>query len=350
MRDPGLDSTEKLIFGLSMSKNYTHFSLKQRYQIEALLKAGNTQKQIAHIVGKSESALSRELNRNTPQGGVGSFTYWAENADRRTRWRHRDKPKAMRFTRQMKQMCRDWLRNEKYSPELMSIEGKKQLGDFVSHETIYKWIWRCKRSNRKADAQDKKLYLLLRHNPRRQKRGTRHDKRGNIPQRIMIDKRPSIIEKRRRLGDLEVDLMIGTRHRSAILVCLDRTSLMLKLRKLKSKESAEVHRTLLRAYRGEAWVKTMTFDNDSAFMLHHKTRDALSINTYFTRPYTSQDKGGVENRIGVLRRFLPKKTDLSLITAAELKQIENKLNNRPVRKFNYKTPKQVFSEKIALTS
>ena len=333
-----------------MSKNYTQLSLEQRYQIEALLKAGSTQRQIAVIIGKSPSSISRELKRNTPQGGVGSFTYWAANAQRRTRLRHRDKPKVTRFSRKMKQKCRDWLRNEKYSPELMSVIGKEELGDFVCHETIYKWIWRCKRSNRKEDASDKKLYLLLRHNPRRQKRGTRHDKRGNIPQRVLIDKRPGIIEKRRRLGDLEIDLMIGTKHRSAILVCLDRASLMLKLRKLRSKESSEVHRKLIKAYGHESWIKTMTFDNDSAFMLHYKTRDALSINTYFTRPYTSQDKGGVENRIGILRRFLPKKTDLGLITAAQLKQIENKLNNRPVRKFNYKTPKQVFSEKIALMS
>lgn len=333
-----------------MSKNYTHLSLEQRYQIEALLEAGETQKRIAQILGKSASTISRELKRNTPRGGVGTFKYWASNAERRTRWRHRDKPKALRFTTRMKQKCRDWLRKEKLSPELMSVIGKAELGDFVSHETIYKWIWRCKRSNRAEDMQDKKLYLRLRHNPRRQKRGTRHDKRGNIPHRILIDKRPKIVEKRQRLGDLEIDLMIGIKHRSAILVCMDRTTLMVKLRKLKSKESAEVHKVLTKAYRSEAWIKTMTFDNDSAFMLHHKTGKALDVDTYFTRPYTSQDKGGVENRIGILRRFLPKKTDLSLISSMKLKQIETTLNNRPVRKFNYKTPKQLFSEKIALTS
>jgi transposase, IS30 family len=332
-----------------MSKNYTHLSQEQRYQIEALLKAGHRQNLIAKMIGTSPSTVSRELKRNIPQGGVGSFTYWATNAQRRTDLRHRDKEKFIRFASWMKHLCRDWLKNEKYSPELMSAEGKRLHGDFVSHETIYKWIWRCKKSNRTEDRQDKKLYLKLRHNPRRQKRGTRHDKRGNIPHRIMIDKRPSIVNKRKRIGDLEVDLMIGKMHRSAILVSLDRSTLKVKLRKVRSKESSEIKNVLINAYRNQNWVRTITFDNDSAFMQHLEIGQSLCADTYFTRPYTSQDKGSVENRIGILRRFLPKKSDLSLVSVGELRRIENKLNNRPVRKFNYKTPNQVFSEKIALT-
>ena len=333
-----------------MSKNYQQLNLGQRYQIEALLKTGQNQKQIARIIGVHPSTVSRELRRNTPRAGLGALRYWADNAQRRTALRHRDKPKHTRFTGQMKQRCRQWLEDEKYSPELISVYGKKELGDFVSHETIYKWIWRCKRSTRKEDCPDHKLYLKLRHNPRRQKRGTRHDKRGNIPYRVMIDKRPRIVERRSRIGDLEIDLMIGKKHRSAILVCLDRATLMLKLRKLKSKESKEIHSVLTKAYQSQPWVKTMTFDNDSAFMLHYRTAKSLNVQTYFTRPYTSQDKGSVENRIGILRRFLPKKSDLSLVSNAELREIERKLNNRPVRKFNYKTPAEVFFRKIALTS
>ena len=331
-----------------MSKNYSQLNVEQRYQIEALLKAGHSQKEIARVIGVHPSTISRELRRNIPRGGVGSYVYWASNAQRRTFLRHRDKPKRSYFTAQMRQLCRALLRQEKYSPELISVYGQQLLGDFVSHETIYKWIWQCKRSHRRADRQDRKLYLLLRHNPRRQKRGSRHDKRGNIPGRVMIDQRPSIVQKRRRPGDLEVDLMIGSKHRSAILVSLDRASLKIKLRKLRSKESSEIKKVLIKAYRGQRWIRTITFDNDSAFMQHQQIGSQLGADTYFTRPYTSQDKGSVENRIGVLRRFLPKKTDLSLVSASQLRQIENKLNNRPVRKFNYKTPNQVFSKKIAL--
>lgn len=324
--------------------------MEQRYQIEALLKAQKKQKEIAEILGVHPSTISRELRRNTPHAGPGSNTYWASNAQRRTGLRHSFKPKTIRFTSEMKEVTRNWLKEDKLSPELISVLGKQRMGDFVSHETIYKWIWYCKKSHRREDAADSKLYLELRHKPRRQKRGNRHDKRGNIPYRVLIDKRPKIVEKRKRLGDVEVDLMIGKRHRSAILVSLDRASLKLKLNKLQSKESEVIKNTLTRSYKGEKWLKTFTFDNDTAFMEHYNIGKKLNVSTYFTRPYTSQDKGSVENRIGVLRRFLPKSTDLSLVSTARLKQIENKLNNRPIRKFNYKTANQVFSEKIALTS
>jgi IS30 family transposase len=95
-------------------------------------------------------------------------------------------------------------------------------------------------------------------------------------------------------------------------------------------------------------IHTITFDNDKGFSDHMAVSKALNADTYFTRPYTSQDKGTVENRIGQLRRFFPKKTDLSMVTSDQVKRVERLLNNRPVRKFNYKTPNQVLLEKIAL--
>lgn len=334
-----------------MSKNYNHLSTEQRYQIEALIKAGETQKNIAENIGVHPSTICRELNRNTAKAGKGALIYKAQNAQRRTLLRHKEKPKHKRFTSEMKQLSREWLMNKRYSPELISVEGKRQLGNFVSHETIYKWIWLCKKSHQRKDKQDRQLYNLLKHGHRRRKRGNRNDKRGNFPFRVMIDKRPSVVLKRKRLGDIEVDLMLGKKHQSAILVYIDRASLKVKIRKLKSKKSAEIKSVLLKAYqKSKKWLKTFTFDNDSAFMLHYIIAKKLNVKTYFTRPYTSQDKGSVENRIGILRRFLPKGMDLSEVTAHRLHQIENQLNNRPVRKFNYKTPNQVFSEKIALTT
>jgi transposase, IS30 family len=332
-----------------MSKNYKHLCHEQRYQIEALVKSGHSQKYIAALIGVHPSTVSRELKRNTPASGTGSGQYWASNAKRRTQLRHRLKAKASYFLEEHKAITRQWLDEWKYSPELISTEGRRMLGSFVSHETIYKWIWACKTSHRKADRPDRKLYLKLKHGCRRQKRGNRHDKRGNMPYRVSVERRPAIVDKRKRLGDLEVDLMVGAKHQSAILVSLDRASLKVKLHKLLSKHSVPVKKALIRSYNKDRhWLRTITFDNDSAFMLHHKIAQALKVKTFFTRPYTSQDKGSIENRIGILRRFLPKRTDLNLITNRELKQIESKLNNRPVRKFNYKTPNQVFSEKIAL--
>lgn len=332
-----------------MSKKYNHLSLEQRYQIEALIKAGHTQKCIATILGVHPSTISREIRRNTPKSGKGANTYWASNAQRRTSLRHRQKTKVFKFTEQMKVFCHDLLKRQKFSPELISNEGKNHFDDFPCHETIYKWIWVCKKSHCKADYKYRHLYRLLQHGHRRRKRGHRHDKRGNIPARVFIDHRPKIAAKRQRLGDLEVDLMIGQKHRSAILACLDRTSRKIIIRKLESKESKHVMHKIIKTLKGnKPWLKTMTFDNDSAFMQHQKIAKALGVKTYFTHPYTSQDKGSVENRIGIIRRFFPKSTDLSKITNKEIREVENLINNRPLKLFNFKTPNQVFSEKIAL--
>ena len=334
-----------------MSKNYKHLCQEQRYQIEALLNAGHTQKSISISLGVHASTIHRELKRNTAKAGRGAGQYRADNAQWKTQERHRKKPKRILFDEHQKVICRRGLENKKYSPELISMEGKQAEDSFVSHETIYKWIWKCKKGNRAADRKDKKLYLKLRHGHRRRKRGNIHDNRGRIPGRVSIEKRPLIVAKKERLGDLEVDLMIGRNHQSAILISMDRASLKVKLKKLKSKQSEHVECELINSYCNDShWVKTITFDNDSAFMNHQKIGKALQAKTYFTRPYTSQDKGGIENRIGVLRRFFPKGSDLSHITSRQLADVENKLNNRPVRKFKYKTPNQVFSEKIALMS
>lgn len=334
-----------------MSKNYHQLSSEQRYQIEAFLMAGLTQKEIALHLKVHPSTVSRELKRNTPLAGVGALQYKAKNAVRRTVLRHKYKPKRQTFTQEMKALCRTWLKNEKYSPALITVQGRKIIEDFVSHETIYRWIWRCKKSHKGKDLKDRKLYELLKHGHRRYKRGNRYDRRGNIPYRKWIEERPAIVNRRKRLGDLEVDLMLGAKHQSAILVSIDRASLRVKLRKLCSKESKEIKKVLIRAYsRCKGWLKTITFDNDSAFMQHHQMAEVLGVKTYFTRPYTSQDKGSVENRIWQIRRFFPKGMDLNKVSASELADVENKLNNRPVKKFNFKTPNQVFSEKIALAS
>lgn len=332
-----------------MSKNYNQLSSEQRYQIEALLQNEVKQKEIARIIGVDASTISRELKRNIPKRGRGAKEYKAANAQRKTELRHQTKNKHLSFTDEMKVTARGWLEKEKYSPELIHIQGKAKYGDFVSHETIYKWIWASKMSNRSAAKSDKKLYQYLAHGRRRRKRGLRRDSRGIIPNRTGIDRRPRIVEKRQRLGDVEVDLMMGKNHKGALLVIVDRTSLQARLELLLSKESNEVKNQINRRLRNiKHIVKTITFDNDQAFSKHEAVAKSLQAKTYFTRPYTSQDKGSVENRIGVIRRFFPKKTDLTKVTKARVKEVETLINNRPVRKFNYKTPNQVFSKKIAL--
>jgi IS30 family transposase len=334
-----------------MSKNYHQLSSEQRYQIEALIKAGSCQKEIAIILKVHPSTICRELKRNTPKRGKGALEYKAVNAQRRTNIRHDKKPKANKFTADMRQYAVSRLINERYSPELIEVMGRRELGYFVSRETLYKWIWDCKKSNHRKDRMYKKLYEYLAHGRRRRKRGLRHDSRGIIPGRVSIENRPAVVAKRKRVGDIEVDLMMGKSHKGALLVMTDRTTLLTKLALLKGKEAQWVYEAAIRKLKQlKEFIKTLTFDNDKAFSKHLKIGKILDAKTYFTRPYTSQDKGTVENRIGLIRRFLPKQTDLRNISQQLIRRIETLINNRPVRKFNYKTPNQVFSNKIALIS
>ncbi len=157
-----------------------------------------------------------------------------------------------------------------------------------------------------------------------------------------------MVEKRKRLGDIEVDLIIGKNHGSGLLVTLDRTSLVITIDKIKSKRPDHIKALLMKRMSNNKYLKTMTFDNDMAFSLHHEIAKDLSIKTYFTRPYTSQDKGSIENRNGVIRRFYPKKTDFNLITNKSIRRVEAMINKRPIRKFKYQTANEVHLQKSSV--
>lgn len=332
-----------------MSKNYTQLSLVQRYQIQALLEVGLKQYLIAEKIGVHASTVGRELRRNVALRGRTAGEYIASNAQRKTDIRHQQKAKQVLFTVAMKQHAVKQLSVEKWSPELISVKGNESGQCPISHEWLYHWIWQSKHGNKRKDRSYKKLYKYLKHGKRRRKRGNSKDGRGVIQNRVPIEKRPKIVNKRKRLGDIEVDLMMGKSHKGALLVMTDRASLHTRIKKLKGKTSKEVAAAIIGKLSNSNYdLHTLTFDNDKAFTDHLKIGKELRVDTYFTRPYTSQDKGTVENRIGVIRRFFPKKTDLNFITHQQVKKVEQKLNNRPVRKFNYQTPNQVLQRKIAL--
>ena len=333
-----------------MTKNYSQLTLGQRYQMESLISGGHTQSFIAKIIGVNKSTISRELKRNVPKRGTGAKVYSAAKAQIKTMIRHKEKPKIVLFSAELKADVVNKMTLEKLSPELISIQWKKENKKGVSHETIYKFIWKAKFSNRKEHREFKKTYTLLKHGRRRRKRGNYKDNRGLIPNRISIEKRSALVNRRKRLGDVEVDLIIGKNHQGGLLVMLDRASLVTTIDKISSKKPKHIKKLILKRMKHNQHLKTMTFDNDQAFGLHQEIANELNIKTFFTRPYTSQDKGSIENRNGVIRRFYPKKTDFNEVSAKDVKKVETMINNRPVRKFDYKTPNEVhlLKAKVAL--
>lgn len=321
-------------------KNYKQLDLKKRHKIKALLDEGHNQSQIAKNIGVHRSTISRELTRNVAKRGPTAKQYRPDLAQQKTDRRHRDKPKHHRFSELLKMQARQWLTEEKLSPELISARwALDETTEGVSHETLYKWIWAGKH---KTGSQDQYLYKHLKHGRRKRKRGNYNDSRGHLPDRTSIEDRPGVVDERQRLGDIEVDLMMGKAHKSALLVLVDRATLLMFIEKLSSKKANEVASAITRRL-GRlpgSFIKTLTFDNDKAFAKHQKIAGTFNADTYFTRPYTSQDKGTVENRIGVIRRWFPKGTDLRKISKERIKQVEQYLNLRPIRKFDYLNPIQ----------
>ena len=329
-----------------MTTNYSHLDQGQRYKIETLLNAGKSRTEISLALGRHKSTIGRELARNTPKRGMGAKLYKAERADGKAKLRHQLKAKHCLFTLEMKDQIIKWLTVEKLSPELIAVKGNLEFDRFVSHETIYTWIWEMKHSKRKEDRPYRKLYQELKHGRRRRKRGNYHENRGCIAGRVSIEKRPAIVEKRTRIGDVEVDLVLGKNHQPGLLVITDRATLKTSLTKITTKASAPIARQIIHKMKpfGQ-WIKTFTYDNDMAFSQHQKINGSLKTKSFFTRPYTSQDNGTVENRIGVIRRFFPKKTDFTKITASHVKRVERMINERMVRKFKYQTPNKMFAKK-----
>jgi transposase, IS30 family len=327
--------------------NYKQLGQEQRYVIDRLLRQGKSQKEIADALGYHKSTISRELERNTPKRGRGAKEYNPDRAQVKAQRRHQEKNKHITFTDEMRRQIVKQLAIEKLSPELITHSGRKGNPDFVSHETIYQWIWAMKHSHKQQDQQYQLLYKDLRHGRRRRKRGNYHDNRGCIANRVSIEKRPLIVEKRKRIGDVEVDLMLGKNHQPGLLVITDRASLKSSLVKISTKAAKPIAKSIIRKMKPcEQWLKTITYDNDLAFAWHEMVNEELKTRSFFTHPYTSQEKGTVENRIGVLRRFFPKKTDFTLVTAKQVSQVEKMINERPVRKFNYQTPNAVFLQKL----
>jgi IS30 family transposase len=287
---------------------------------------------IAQQLNRSVSTISREVKRNAASKG-----YQAQRAEHGCRKRHRCKAKRIVFDKDMKDFIKEQLLFRRLSPELISWYGKKCRKDFVSAEWIYQWIWQMKFSQKRSDHAYSHLYEYLRHACRKRKRGNKKRMRGNILERRWIEQRPQRAEQRKGKGHLECDIMLGRDRKPGLLVVLDRKTRKTWIRHLRSKDSRYVIQKL-KGIVQSCSAKTITFDNDQSFALHYR----LNIPTFFTHPYSAQEKGSVENRIGLIRLFFPKQTDFSQVSAAKVRQVESWINNRPLRMFGYKTPDELY--------
>jgi len=324
----------------------SHITYEQRYTISCMLKQGYNQSKISEALCKSKSVISREIHRNKD---LRSGEYRYALAQKKYRQRQDSKNKHIRFTDTIKSDVETLIEDD-YSPEQIVGTLKKRGSPYVSHERIYQHVWEDKK-------QKGLLHTHLRRQGRRyRKRGSSKDSRGIIKDRISIDERPSIVEKRERFGDLEVDLIIGKNHKQAIVTINDRTSGALKMKKVASKESnivAKAITDLLTEWK--PYIHTITSDNGKEFAAHEIVASELNVDYYFAHPYHSWERGSNENLNGLIRQYIPKKTPFEDITQEYIKSIETKLNNRPRKRFNFETPifvmeNLLFNHKVALVT
>ncbi len=317
-------------------KTYKQLTLRQRYQIWTLKRLGLKQREIAVDVGVDRSTISRELRRNGSKAGYNPMA-----AEQLAHKRRREKARQ-RIPEEVWSEVDEKLR-ENWSPE--QISGRRRTGGQypISHERIYQHIYLDKEAG--GD-----LHTHLRCRRKHRKRYGSYRKRAAFAGCMKgIDERPLIVAERGRIGDMEIDTIVGKGHHQAIITMVDRRSKLLRMRKVDRKTASVVAEGVCEGLK-DLTVHTLTSDNGPEFAHYYSIVRKLGADYYFCHPYSSWERGTNENTNGLIRQFFPKKTRFDTITAAEIKQVEDKLNNRPRKSLNYQTPNEVyFYEKEELT-
>lgn len=314
-----------------MSK-YKQFTKQQRFQLEALLKAGNSQKKTAELLGFHRSTIYREIKRNKS-----ARTYLAGKAQELSHQRKERFQRKRKWSAAMETFIDEKLGKEQWSPEQIHGYCKTHGIEMVSHERIYQYVY-----------QDKRLggnlfrHLRICSKPYRKRYGS-YDRRGKIPGRISIEQRSEMVNSKERCGDWEADTIFGTDHKQAILTLVERKCLFLQTVKLSACSAALTAKAMINSlapYR--PLVRSITSDNGHEFSHHQHISKKLHADYFFTHPYSAWEKGCNENMNGLIRQYIPKKTDLAQISQHDLCHVTQKLNTRPRKTLGWKTPLELF--------
>jgi transposase, IS30 family len=318
-------------------RTYKQLTYEQRCQIEALKKSGVSQQKIADLLKVSQSSISRELARNRGERG-----YRHNQAQQKSVARRQATVKPHKMTPELINEIEDKLW-QKWSPEQISGWLLMNQDICISHESIYRHIW----ADKKADGD---LYKNLRRHARKYKARGSHGKTrsGQIKNRVSIDDRPMVVDEKSRVGDWEIDTVIGKGHSGGLVTIVERATLFTVSMQVNSKRAEEVTAAtlaLLTPFKG--LVHTITSDNGKEFAYHEQIAEGLGCDFYFANAYSSWQRGVNENTNGLLRQYFPKCTDFKTVTACAVKNAVDELNNRPRKTLEFKTPTVLMQEKMA---
>jgi IS30 family transposase len=317
-------------------------SLYERQIIETNLKAGKSAREIAKLIGRNHTVVTREIRRNKGQLFDYSSAIAQQATERRSKYTNTKKLiKNWRLCLYVtNRLYEDW------SPEQIAGRLKRYPptylhGKSVGHEAIYRYIY----------SEAPGLYHELRKaHPERQRQGQRKpNKRTIIPDRTPIELRPEVVNQRQRYGDWESDGMEFMRKKPGLVsVQKERKSQLLRLTKLDTKKAKETRVAIENMIEElpHDFIYTITFDNGGEAAEHNIIKQEYEIETYFCKPYSPWQKGSVENIIGLVRQYLPKGSDITDLTDNDLFFIQERLNDRPRKLLQYQTPNEIFKQII----
>ncbi len=318
--------------------SYQHITFSNRLEISILLKKGYFHREIARVLKKNHSSVSREIKNNSVNGVYDPVKAQAKSKRKRSK----SKYQCMKIVKcsELTNYIEINLRDNHWTPEeiagrwnsknYLDENGKKII---ISAPTIYKYLY----SNR---GQHLCKYLCSKRYVKRRRKEGRKTKRQLIPNRTLIEERPNVVDKRIKFGHWEGDTLGKIRTDSEVIVGLsERMSRFILIDKVSMlKHSMDGFKMLLNPHYNT--FKSLTLDNG----VENIRYEELNVDTYFCHPYSSWEKGGIENLFKRLRRFIPKKASLKGYTRKQIIGFAEIMNNTPRKCLDWKTPAEVFKE------
>lgn len=318
---------------------YKQLDQIERDEIAVLIAKGWSYRAVGEKLGRNKATIAREHNRNLQDDGA----YLPSVAQRKAVARKTIAARRVSKCEPYKDDIYDYLRLGWTPAQIAGDLTRYKFGFKVSHETVYEYIY--KKHIQWA------VLLPRRHRPRWKKgMGRKRWKRAMIPNRICITVRPEYINDKSVFGHWEGDSIVCSESKVSLNVLVERQTQYVKIQRVENRGPEATKDAMIKSLGCFKKIgrQSVTLDNGIEFKWHEEVKKALKLDTYFCQPYHSWEKGLVEQVNGLIRRYLPKKTDLSTISEKELKLIEYLLNSRPRKLLNWHTPAEVFARKCRM--
>ena len=326
-----------------------HLHLEERIELEAALRAGETQATVAARLTRSAGTISREVALN---GGPGCYrAAAAHRAAQGRRGAARRGDCAIDEHPPLRAEVHERL-HRGWSPEEIAGSLKRDHPDLLlmhtSHESIYRYVYVVARGELQRE-----LAACLRrhHRTRKPRRRGVAATQGKLQDMVLVDQRPPEVATRLIPGHYEGDLILGAGNRSAVGVLVERTSRYTFLCHLPEKDATSVREAFTRKLEGlpAPLLKSLTYDQGKEMAEHKRLATDLTLQIFFCHPHSPWERGTCESQNGRIRHYLPKGTDLSLVSYQQLSAYQEMLNERPRKILGWKSPAQVFSELLIST-